>query len=306
MKSLSASILLAVAFLAGTSFAHASDKKPKPPKAPKASKALAKALDGNYAYVPSGYMKLTETDSLSVQAFFMRKGEVTNGEYREFLADLKAKGETEKLAIAQIDSAKWSLRQGYYQPMGDFYGWHPAYANYPVVNITYEAAQLYCEWLSEKVRKETGMENLVFRLPTREEFLRAARGNSLRPYAWEGPFIRNHTGAYLCNHVHFGSESVHYNPETKEYEVINVYDKFVAASLDDNAMITAPSESFWPNEFDLYNLNGNVSEMVSEKGTVVGGDWYSTGYDVRNESVKTINEASPMVGFRPVVTFLAN
>jgi hypothetical protein len=43
--------------------------------------------------------------------------------------------------------------------------------------------------------------------------------------------------------------------------------------------------------------------MISEKGTVVGGDWHSTGYDVRTESVKTVTEASPMVGFRPVVTF---
>src|ERR1044071_4720627 len=100
MKPFSA--LLMAAFFATS--AHASDKDPKPPKAPKTAKALIKALDEKYAYVPSGYLFMTESDSTSVQAFFMRKGEITNGEYREFLADLKAKGETEKLAIAQIDS----------------------------------------------------------------------------------------------------------------------------------------------------------------------------------------------------------
>ncbi len=36
----------------------------------------------------------------------------------------------------------------------------------------------------------------------------------------------------------------------------------VAGSLNDNADVTAPVFSYWPNDFGLYNMAGNVNEWV--------------------------------------------
>ena len=38
----------------------------------------------------------------------------------------------------------------------------------------------------------------------------------------------------------------------------------VAGNLNDNADITAPVRSFWPNDYGLYNMAGNVSEWVMD------------------------------------------
>ena len=36
----------------------------------------------------------------------------------------------------------------------------------------------------------------------------------------------------------------------------------VAGHLNDNADVTAPIYSYWPNDYGLYNMSGNVSEWV--------------------------------------------
>ena len=38
----------------------------------------------------------------------------------------------------------------------------------------------------------------------------------------------------------------------------------VAGKLNDNADITAPVFSYWPNDYGLYNMAGNVSEWVMD------------------------------------------
>jgi formylglycine-generating enzyme required for sulfatase activity len=70
----------------------------------------------------------------------------------------------------------------------------------------------------------------------------------------------------------------------------------------DFADITAPVKSYWPNGYGLYNVNGNVAEMIADKEIVAGGSWNDPGYDVRNESVKPYKGAARNVGFRIVAT----
>ncbi len=269
------------------------------------AKTAKKQLDEFCAYVPSG-QTLNEKDTVSVQGFYMSKGEVTNSQYKEFLMDLKRKGELDKLKIAEPDTTNWNTELKWNnQKYVDYYFSHPAYQNYPVVNVSKEGAELYCQWLTEKYDSISGGElKLKFRLPDHIEWLRAVRGNQmLNTYAWGGPYLRNSKGMILANFLNFGSENITKNQETGEFEITT---KGIGYTFADGADVTAPSLSYWPNDFGLYNMNGNVSEMISDKDLVVGGDWRSPGYDIRNESTRAYKGSSVTVGFRVIATYVEN
>jgi formylglycine-generating enzyme required for sulfatase activity len=248
-------------------------------------KKSGKTLKKSFAFVPSGKVFI-EKDSLSVQSFYISKTEVTNGEYKAFLIDLKASNNLKDYAIALPDTSKWQTNSTFFSAFKDYYFSHPSYRDYPVVNVSYEGAQLYCAWFSKKFNASSKEKFNDFRLPTREEFIRACRGDDFfAAYAWNHPYVRDKKENILCNHLHY--------PDSK-----------IAASLSDNSDVLAPAKSYWPNKFGIYNLNGNAAEMIHIKGKAVGGSWKHEAKDVQNESVFEFKEASPNVGFRMVSTFL--
>ena len=52
------------------------------------------------------------------------------------------------------------------------YHWHPAYDNFPIVNITKEAMTLYCDWVTKKYNniEKRSFKKVKFRLPTEMEW----------------------------------------------------------------------------------------------------------------------------------------
>lgn len=275
------------------------------PSTKKGIKIAKKSLEQFAGFVPSGSITFQE-QTLSVQAFYMSKTEITNFQYREFLDDLSAKGATEKLKIAIYDSVLWRGKSGNHASMVKYYHSHPAYDNYPVVNITKEGAELYSQWLSEQYRDLSNGEMIVeFRLPTHAEWLRAAKADMENsPYTWGGPFLENKNGCKLANFLALGSENITRDPETGELIVTTTYTPQQMTTK--NYDITAPAKSYTANEFGMYCMNGNVAELVSDKEIVAGGSWNSPGYDVRNESTAEYQGAAPTVGFRVVATYLDN
>ena len=279
-----------ILLLAGACLVGFTTLKPQTSKIPKPVKGIAKELGKGYSYVPSG-STIIDGKIVSFQSFFMLNVEVSNFEYRAFLDDLKLTGQTEKWKIAQIDTTQWmNLNAGSLQKYATYYHQHPAYSNYPVVNISHEAAKLYCEWVTEKVNKRLNVDKkYIFRLPEANEFIYAAEaGNTCQPYSWKGPFMRNSKGLFLCNH--------HWNS--------NEESDFFAGSTSEYMDVTAPVKSYWPNDFGIHNLNGNVAEMISEKGLAMGGSWNDAADHVRNASRSNYSTACPTVGFRIVVTVI--
>lgn len=266
-------------------------------------KLAQKTLAGFCSFVPSGN-SLVEGDTISVQSFYMSSAEITNLQYSEFLADLLRKGDLKAYNIAKIDSSGWTRRfpEGFMQPMASYYHSHPAYDNYPVVNVTKEGAELFCKWLTAKYDSlSNGEMKLLFRIPTRSEWMRAASGNTLgATYSWGNALLRNEDGCMLANFLAMGSENISRNQETGEMEVV----KTGYRSNSDGADLIAKTKSYKPSEYGFYNMNGNVAEMISDGDYAVGGDWHSPGYDIRNASIKEFNDAEPTVGFRVVTTVL--
>ncbi len=267
------------------------------------AKKIVKSLKEDFSFIPSG-KAFVEGEEVTVQSFYMQNGEITNRQYKEFLNSLKSKGQLEKLKIAQIDTNQWVTPNGFGKAYAEYYHSHPAYLDYPVVNVSHAGALLYCEWLNENMGTVNGLPGVYkFRLPERAEYTRAARGdNPTVNYSWGSNFLRNEDGQVQCNFLQFGSENIHKNEETNEYEFIFLEIDYygVSGSVD----IVAPSKSYWPNEYGIYNLNGNVAEMIAEDGIAVGGSWRNTGYDVRIESQSTYKQGNPVTGFRLVMTWL--
>jgi formylglycine-generating enzyme required for sulfatase activity len=246
--------------------------------------AVPKAVRKQYLEVPAGEAFMGG-DRVPVGAFFLSRSEVTNIAYREYIADLKRLGDTAALAIAMPDTAQWNTEYAFQEPLRLHYFSHPAYANYPVVNVSQQAAEAYCTWLAGKLNAiaPEGTSYAV-RLPSRAEWVRAAQGELGRTaYSWGGPYTRNSKGCFLAN---YRAEAGEPGPEAMVYS---------------NVEITAPVESYFPNGLGLYCMNGNVAEWLQETGQAAGGSWRDVCADIRNESVASVSGPAPTVGFRPLV-----
>ena len=162
---------------------------------------VPKAVRKQYLEVPAGEAFIGG-DRIPVEAFFLSRSEVTNIAYREYTADLKRNGDSSALAIAMPDTAQWTTTIAFCEPLRVHYNSHPAYDNYPVVNVGQQAAAAYCTWLASKLNAIAPEgTSYVVRLPSRAEWVRAAQGSKGRSaYAWGGPYTRNSKGCFLANY----------------------------------------------------------------------------------------------------------
>lgn len=126
------------------------------------------------------------------------------------------------------------------------YFWHPAFRDYPVVGISYEQALAFCKWRTERVKQfiHLGYKKeweIEYRLPSKKE--------------WEM--------------IHFPN----WNP-SKNSPKFNLRDTANLYSVNyDGCNFTNPIKSSEKNVFKIYNLIGNVAEMVQEKNICKGGSW---------------------------------
>ena len=253
---------------------------------PKPDKEKKRPDEPTFVFIPMGSMNLDDK-IYTLDAFWIFPTEVTNKEYNEFLEDLKSQGRVDDYDASAVRSECWNtLKLSLYEPYSQFYHNHPAYENYPVVGITKEGARLYCEWLSAKFDNK-----YTYRLPTRVEWIYAARGGlDVSDYPWGNKHIRDKKGKVLCNFKEIGDENIKYDDSLKTYCIVK------------GAKVGMPvlTAAYPPNEFGLYDVAGNVAEMVQEDGIAMGGSWDSPGYDVRVTSLMTWDDPDPRVGFRPV------
>jgi len=94
-----------------------------------------------------------------VQSFYMDQTEVTNKMYLEYLDWLKRNFPPSESKFRDIyknalpDTLVWRNKLGYAEDMVNNYLRHPAFANYPVVGVSWLQAYEYSEWRSDRYQE---------------------------------------------------------------------------------------------------------------------------------------------------------
>jgi sulfatase modifying factor 1 len=141
----------------------------------------------------------------------------------------------------------------YNEPNSRNYFWHPAFDDYPVVGVNWKQATAFCHWrtkLWDMYKGEAEPNTEIFRLPSEAEWEYAARGgHDISMYPWGGPYMRNAKGCLLAN----------FKPGRGNYP-------------EDGGMHTVKADAYFPNDYGLYNMAGNVAEWTSSA-------YYDFAYD---------------------------
>jgi hypothetical protein len=64
--------------------------------------------------------------------------------------------------------------------------------------------------------------------------------------------------------------------------------------------VTVPTYSYWKNSFGMYNMFGNVAEMINEKGICKGGGWKHQIEECRAGKDILYSTPNSWLGFRCV------
>jgi formylglycine-generating enzyme len=180
--------------------------------------------------------------------FYLGVYHVTRGQFRQFVADADYKTDAEK--GAKPGAYGWDQDEKKYT-FDAKYSWRNVgfeqTDEHPVLNVTWNDAVAFCQWLSRK-------EGKTYRLPTEAEWEYACRAGT--------------TTRYWCGD----------DPETLA-QVANVADATAKAQYpswkcalkaSDGYVFTAPVRSFRPNAFGLFDMHGNAWQWCA--------DWYGTEY----------------------------
>lgn len=217
------------------------------------------------------------------------------------------------------DTLVWLADFAYAQnePMVKGYFSHPAFGDYPVVGVSWRQARAFTIWRTRFNETYKESRNLPIRdeysLPTEAEFEYASRAGRIgNSYPWGGPYIRNAKGCLMAN----------FKPGRGNY-------------IDDGGTFTVHVKSYYPNDYGLFNMSGNVAEWTStafdesastfvhdlnpsfnyeakaedaevlKRKTVRGGSWKDIGFFLQNSAstYEYQDTAKSYIGFRCVTHY---
>ena len=214
------------------------------------------------------------------------------------------------------DTTAWinDFDNAYNEPYVRLYFANGGYSEYPVVGVSWEQANAFCNWRTDFLRRSLGREGVYiepYRLPTEAEWEYAARaGVNENKYPWEGDLpLSEDKGCFYAN----------FKPNDGNY-------------VKDGHLITSRVGTYAPNDFGLYDMAGNVSEWTSTAYTesvdhltsdmnpeyrynaagedpykmkrkiVRGGSWKDVAHNIRSDirMWEYQNEQRSYIGFRCV------
>jgi formylglycine-generating enzyme required for sulfatase activity len=201
------------------------------------------------------------------KGFAMARTAVTVDEFREFVRASGYVPDSIKLGGSSVyDERSGALRDAADATWQDDYAGHKADGRLPVLNISWNDAKAYADWLSQRTGK-------LYRLPSEAEFEYALRGGTTTRYWW-GNGTPSHPVENLTGSGDRSRSGRRWSNAFRGYR--------------DGYWGPAPVMSFAANPFGLYDINGNVSEWVQDcwhdsylRAPVDGSAWLNPGCRAR-------------------------
>ena len=258
-----------------------------------------------------------EGATVRVDTFWVENGAILSKTIERPLREPKD-AVTNTIISVYPDTMVWSrdFQFSYNDPLLHGYFWMPGYAEYPVVGVTWEQANAFCHWRTSFLKDVGGMMTNAYRLPTEAEWEYAARGGrKMAMYPWGDKYARDAEGCFLAN----------FKPYRGSY-------------YDDMGVSTMAVKQFYPNDFGLYDMAGNVAEWTAsaysaianvsvhdmnpsysynarkddpdilKRKVVKGGSWKDVSYYLQC-GVRTYEyqyESRSYIGFRCVRSYIGN
>lgn len=150
------------------------------------------------------------------------------------------------------DTTCWvnDFQNAYNEPYMKLYFSHPSYNDYPVVGVSWEQANAFCNWrTSFLLAGMRGVSRQIqrYRLPSEVEWEFAARSPEGNVYPWSTAEVKSDKGCFYGN----------FKPDEGNY-------------TKDGYLITNRVGAYSPNSNGLYDMAGNVSEWTSTVYTESG------------------------------------
>ena len=185
-----------------------------------------------------------------LDAFYIGKFEVTNGEYKKFIND----GGYKKKKYWKAGRFKKYGSEPFFWKNSEYCGGGlTGNDNFPVVGVSWYEASAYCLWLSEKTGKE-------YRLPTEAEWEKASRGDASTNVNPEGQRRYPWGNDIKVNQANFFSSGDPYDDMPTPVGYYN------GKKQGDYSTISNASP------YGIYDMAGNVYEWCLDK---YGEDYYS-------------------------------
>ena len=179
---------------------------------------------------------------------------------------------------------------------------YPFTGQHPVVLVNWVAAKQFCEWLTRQDREEGLPAHYAYRLPTSEEWDRAANlsGDAQQDdqiFAWgdSDPLMPGYENFY-----------------GQECDFFRLHDTVMLPGFADGFPRTSPAGFYLPNALGLHDMGGNVMEMTldlegpptSPHSTLRGFSWKSgaqAGFRMTLRLPRHITATDYETGFRVVL-----
>lgn len=272
-------------------------------------------IDKGVYSVVEGEKMLYHHKLLEVSPFILRDHMITNLEYKIFLAETMEEEKVELLKKAVVKNELWMDFND--NILATTYFFDGKYNDFPVVNISPEAAILFCEWLEKEINDFSKQMNpqaepMRVHLPSETEILLA-----LKKGYQQHPDCNGYQAIYDTKDGQINPNSFKFATNENNNAILDNLFSINRFGMDESEILQVFEKGFnYKNKsinqstVEVFSKVAHVSEIIREQESndvkIVGSCWKSKRDYTKMVKAFNKSKASPFVGFRVAIVYRVN